>query len=232
MTSDNIPPPWLVNMQRYGPPPSYSALKIPGLNAPLPSSDCQYGYHVGGWGKPPVDNFGRPLYGGNPFDMPSSLTNGDGVPKEGLVTSDNKTLESKEWGALPIGGDHDNSDEEDESDEEMEESDSEEEEQVEEGEEQEEGNDNSMPPPPPPTTRSEPVDLRKNASDTSQVKELYTVLEEKTTSHGQQQVFGSQVQYAVPGGAESVLSKAESSESQKEKPAEDDEEDLDKNFKF
>jgi len=36
----NIPdlaaPPWLINMQRYGPPPSYPNLKIPGLNAPIP----------------------------------------------------------------------------------------------------------------------------------------------------------------------------------------------------
>jgi hypothetical protein len=32
----NGPPPWLINMQRYGPPPSYPGLRIPGLNAPLP----------------------------------------------------------------------------------------------------------------------------------------------------------------------------------------------------
>ena len=56
------PPPWLVNMQRYGPPPSYANLKIPGLNAPIPEG-ATYGYHAGGWGKPPVDEFGRPLYG-------------------------------------------------------------------------------------------------------------------------------------------------------------------------
>jgi len=56
------PPPWLVNMQRYGPPPSYANLKIPGLNAPIPEG-TSYGYHAGGWGKPPVDEFGRPLYG-------------------------------------------------------------------------------------------------------------------------------------------------------------------------
>ena len=31
-----FPPPWLVAMQRYGPPPSYPSLKIPGLNAPIP----------------------------------------------------------------------------------------------------------------------------------------------------------------------------------------------------
>jgi splicing factor 3B subunit 2 len=32
---ENSPPPWIINMQRYGPPPSYSNLKIPGVNAPL-----------------------------------------------------------------------------------------------------------------------------------------------------------------------------------------------------
>ena len=32
----NGPPSWLINMQRYGPPPSYPGLRIPGLNAPLP----------------------------------------------------------------------------------------------------------------------------------------------------------------------------------------------------
>jgi splicing factor 3B subunit 2 len=56
------PPPWLINMQRYGPPPSYPHLKIPGLNAPIPPG-AQWGYHPGGWGKPPVDEQGHPLYG-------------------------------------------------------------------------------------------------------------------------------------------------------------------------
>ena len=32
-----MPPPWLINMQRYGLPPSYPNLRIPGLNAPLPA---------------------------------------------------------------------------------------------------------------------------------------------------------------------------------------------------
>merc|ERR1719424_1641921 len=49
-------------MQRYGPPPAYPGLKIPGLNAPIPQG-AEYGYHPGGWGKPPVDEFGNPLYG-------------------------------------------------------------------------------------------------------------------------------------------------------------------------
>jgi splicing factor 3B subunit 2 len=36
--SEYSPPPWLISMQRFGPPPSYPHLKIPGLNAPLPES--------------------------------------------------------------------------------------------------------------------------------------------------------------------------------------------------
>ncbi|WCJ26992.1 proline-rich spliceosome-associated (PSP) family protein [Euphorbia peplus] len=59
---EGAPPPWLINMQRYGPPPSYPHLKIPGLNAPIPPG-ASFGYHPGGWGKPPVDEYGRPLYG-------------------------------------------------------------------------------------------------------------------------------------------------------------------------
>ncbi|XP_052005534.1 splicing factor 3B subunit 2-like isoform X2 [Xyrauchen texanus] len=60
--SHKVPPPWLIAMQRYGPPPSYPNLKIPGLNAPIPEG-CSFGYHAGGWGKPPVDEMGKPLYG-------------------------------------------------------------------------------------------------------------------------------------------------------------------------
>lgn len=56
------PPPWLIAMQRFGPPPSYPNLRIKGLNAPIPSG-AQWGFHPGGWGKPPMDDFNRPLYG-------------------------------------------------------------------------------------------------------------------------------------------------------------------------
>ena len=38
------------------------ALQIPGLNAPIPPG-TQFGYQAGGWGKPPVDEAGEPLYG-------------------------------------------------------------------------------------------------------------------------------------------------------------------------
>ncbi|KAM7536780.1 hypothetical protein Aperf_G00000080753 [Anoplocephala perfoliata] len=60
--ADRYPPPWLIAMQRYGPPPSYPNVVIPGLNAPIPPG-CAFGYHPGGWGKPPVDEVGRPIYG-------------------------------------------------------------------------------------------------------------------------------------------------------------------------
>jgi splicing factor 3B subunit 2 len=56
------PPPWLVNMQRYGPPPSYGGLPIAGLSAPLPVG-ASFGYGPGQWGAPPTDAFGFPLYG-------------------------------------------------------------------------------------------------------------------------------------------------------------------------
>lgn len=35
---ENAPPPWILNMQRYGPPPAYPNLKIPGVNIPIPQS--------------------------------------------------------------------------------------------------------------------------------------------------------------------------------------------------
>ena len=40
---ENSPPPWLINMQRYGPPPAYPNLKIPGVNAPIPET-ITYGF--------------------------------------------------------------------------------------------------------------------------------------------------------------------------------------------
>ena len=110
-----VPPPWLIAMQRYGPPPSYPNLKIPGLNAPIPDG-CSFGYHAGGWGKPPVDESGKPLYG------------------DVFGTSDNRTYHS-----IPVEEiDHTLWGEMDSESEEEESSDEEEEEEEEEGEEGEE----------------------------------------------------------------------------------------------
>ena len=62
----SIPPlaplPWLIAMQRHGPPPSYPHMRIPGLNAPIPEG-AQWGFHPGGWGRPPIDEKGQPIYG-------------------------------------------------------------------------------------------------------------------------------------------------------------------------
>ncbi|KAM0801192.1 hypothetical protein BDR22DRAFT_805090, partial [Usnea florida] len=99
------PPPWLINQQRFGPPPSYAALKIPGLNAPPPPGGA-WGFHPGGYGKPPVDEYNRPLYGGDIFGVLQPQQNNQlGEPVE-------KTL----WGELQEP--EEESEEEEESDEE------------------------------------------------------------------------------------------------------------------
>ena len=36
---EGMPPPWLYTMQKYGPPPAYPNLKIPGVNIPMPSKN-------------------------------------------------------------------------------------------------------------------------------------------------------------------------------------------------
>lgn len=61
-TEGPVPTPWLINQQRYGPPPSYPNLRIPGLNAPIPAGH-RFGFGPMEWGRPPVDQFGTPLYG-------------------------------------------------------------------------------------------------------------------------------------------------------------------------
>ena len=62
MASEDSPPPWLFNMQRYGAPPAYPTLKIPGLNAPIPEGGV-FGTQPGGWGRPPLDEMGNPRFG-------------------------------------------------------------------------------------------------------------------------------------------------------------------------
>ncbi|PPQ78429.1 hypothetical protein CVT25_011874 [Psilocybe cyanescens] len=73
------PPPWLISMQRFGPPPSYPTLRIPGLNAPIPEG-AQWGFHPGGWGKPPLDEYNRPLYGDVFGVLPKAGESGAGEP--------------------------------------------------------------------------------------------------------------------------------------------------------
>ena len=179
--AETSPPPWLINMQRYGPPPAYPNLKIPGLNAPLPPG-ASFGYHPGGWGKPPVDEYGRPLYG-NVF---------------GMVTAEEETYEpvdKSHWGELVEGSS--------ESEEEVEE-----EEEAEEtrtiGAEtlMTEGTSSVTSGLETPDT----IDLRKRAGmDTPESvsgaqKELYYVIQEKQLVGADKgQLFGSDRTYVLPG---------------------------------
>ena len=73
----SAPPPWLINQQRFGPPPSYPSIRIPGLNAPPPPGST-WGFHPGGYGKPPVDDYNRPLYGGDIFGVMQPQQNQQG----------------------------------------------------------------------------------------------------------------------------------------------------------
>lgn len=101
------PPPWLINQQRFGPPPSYPSLKIPGLNAPPPPGGA-WGFHPGGYGKPPVDEFNRPLYGGDIFGvLQPQVNNQAGEPVE-------RTL----WGELQAPEDESEDEESEEEEEE------------------------------------------------------------------------------------------------------------------
>ncbi|KAI0161575.1 hypothetical protein GGR57DRAFT_362269 [Xylariaceae sp. FL1272] len=77
------PPPWLINQQRFGPPPSYPSLRIPGLNAPIPPG-AQWGFNPGCYGKPPVDDYNRPLFGGDIFGImqPNQAAPPSGEPIE------------------------------------------------------------------------------------------------------------------------------------------------------
>lgn len=104
--ANKIPPPWLIAMQRYGPPPSYPNLKIPGLNAPIPDG-CNFGYHAGGWGKPPVDENGKPLYG-DVFG--TNATNLDDIGEDPSV---DRTL----WGELESESEEESEEEEEQEEE-------------------------------------------------------------------------------------------------------------------
>jgi splicing factor 3B subunit 2 len=106
------PPPWLINQQRFGLPPSYPNIKIPGVNAPIPPG-ASWGYAPGQYGKPPTDDNGRPLFGGD-FSGLAELQQSQ------LATHAGEPVERGMWGALRALGESDD-EEEEESDEEEEE---------------------------------------------------------------------------------------------------------------
>ncbi|KAG8625882.1 hypothetical protein KVT40_006283 [Elsinoe batatas] len=106
------PPPWLINMQRFGPPPSYPSLKIAGLNAPPPPG-AQWGFHPGGYGKPPVDEYNRPLYGGDIF----------GTAMNEAPAPEGAPIERSHWGELQQREEEEEEEEEEAGEEEEEEED-------------------------------------------------------------------------------------------------------------
>eukprot|EP00055_Hartaetosiga_balthica_P017206 m.113650 g.113650 ORF g.113650 m.113650 type:complete len:537 (+) comp9268_c0_seq2:12-1622(+) len=196
-TATPVPPPWLLNMHRFGPPPSYPNLNIAGVNAPLPKG-ASYGFHPGGWGKPPVDGKGVPLYGDVFGEKIQMADVGD------LDENVDKTL----WGQI--------------------ESESEEESEAESGEESEEESDDEddgMDTPsgfvsqtPSGTTSMglstpETLDLRKRQTiekemeDTSRLP-LYKVIPQMDTQTSNKDLLGSSHTYdltsAVPGGIDSI----------------------------
>ncbi|KAI5297049.1 RNA-splicing factor, partial [Ascosphaera pollenicola] len=87
---------------------------IPGLNAPPPPG-AAWGFHPGGYGKPPVDEHNRPLYGGDIFGVLQTQQN----------MQHGEPVEKDLWGELQPP--EEESEEEEESDEEEEEEESDEE---------------------------------------------------------------------------------------------------------
>ncbi|CAH9059888.1 unnamed protein product [Cuscuta europaea] len=174
---EGSPPPWLINMQRYGPPPSYPHLKIPGLNAPIPPG-AKFGYHPGGWGKPPVDEFGRPLYG-DVFGV---------LQQEQPTYEDEPVDKSKHWGDLE-------EEEEEEEEEELEE-------EVEE-EELEDGiqSVDSLSSTPTGVETPDVIDLRKQQRKEPD-KPLYQVLEEKEEKIAPGTLLGTTHTYVISTGAQ------------------------------
>ncbi|CAN6192333.1 unnamed protein product, partial [Urochloa humidicola] len=175
---DGAPPPWLINMQRYGPPPSYPQLKIPGLNAPIPLG-ASFGYRPGEWGKPPVDEHGRPLYGDVFGVLQQDEPNYDDEPVD----------RSKHWGDLE-------EEEEEEDEEEVEE------EELMEDEEMEDGTQSVDTISSTPTGVETPdvIDLRKlqrKEPEKQAERPLYQVLEQKEERIAPGTLYGSSHTYVL-----------------------------------
>ncbi|GAM83675.1 hypothetical protein ANO11243_016630 [Dothideomycetidae sp. 11243] len=101
-------PPWLMNMQRFGPPKAYPTLKIPGVNAPLPPG-ASWGFDHGQWGRPPVDQYNRPLFGGDVL----------GTLESTAAPVESAPIDRSRWGELQVREEEEEEEEdEDEEDEE------------------------------------------------------------------------------------------------------------------
>eukprot|EP01111_Echinosteliopsis_oligospora_P013433 TRINITY_DN4819_c0_g1_i4.p1 TRINITY_DN4819_c0_g1~~TRINITY_DN4819_c0_g1_i4.p1 ORF type:complete len:672 (+),score=274.45 TRINITY_DN4819_c0_g1_i4:86-2101(+) len=202
MPAEGAPPPWLLNMQRYGPPPAYPSQKIAGLNAPLPPG-CSWGFHPGGWGKPPIDDVsGRGLYG----DIFG--TNIQAQPQESLIGP----IDRLHWGSLEVedipedDGDVIHDDDDDDG------VDLDEKEGEEEGKGEQSDGISSI-----PTGLETPdsLDLRKGRLD--QDKSLYTVLEQTQSNIGGGSLYGSSHKYVVPSSDKAKITNTTNSSGGKDK---------------
>ena len=179
--TDNGPPPWLINMQRYGPPPSYPHLRVRVSRRRFPPE--RIGYHPGGWGKPPVDELGVPIYGdvfGNaktkarastPYDVAVDRTKLFGEideDYEGEDESEDEAAAEDDVDATPT------------------------EDAEEDVEEDADGIESTLP---PGAETPDVLDLRKKSDGP---KSLYTVLPSKESSVGADQLVGSSHTYVVP----------------------------------
>jgi len=116
------PLPWLLTMQKIGPPPAFPGMEIAGLNAPIPPG-AQWGYAPGQFGKPTLDEFNRPMWGGDVFGVykdPEAYVN----PAE--------HIDKNYWGIVKRELNEEEEEEEDEDSDSEEEQDEEEEEEPEE----------------------------------------------------------------------------------------------------
>ena len=96
-----LPPPWLTAQQHYGPPPSYPSLKIPGVNAPIPPGAS---WGIGQWGRPPLDELHRPLWGGDVY----------GIIQRPQEQHPGEPIEKSLWGELEIQEESEEEEEEEE----------------------------------------------------------------------------------------------------------------------
>ncbi|OTA57169.1 DUF382-domain-containing protein [Hypoxylon sp. EC38] len=212
------PPPWLINQQRFGPPPSYPSLRIPGLNAPIPPG-AQWGFNPGCYGKPPVDEYNRPLYGGDIFGImqPSQQAPPPGEPIE-------RTL----WGELQEPEEESEEEEEEEEESEDEEADVGAGLQTPSGIETPGGLASSVPTEYGTTTESVAgeLDLRKSrrgydTEDSTHPRQAYTVIQEKQARA--EGFFGSDRVYDLKNAGDMrVLGQDEDNSRKRKKPGDVD----------
>ncbi|KAI1474370.1 DUF382-domain-containing protein [Daldinia eschscholtzii] len=213
------PPPWLIHQQRFGPPPSYPSLRIPGLNAPIPPG-AQWGFNPGCYGKPPVDEYNRPLYGGDIFGImqPSQAAPPPGEPIE-------RTL----WGELQEPEEESEEEEEEDEEEEDDEEDVGAGLQTPSGMETPGGLASSVPTEYGTTTESVAgeLDLRKSrrgyeTEDSTHPRAAYTVIQEKQARA--EGFFGSERVYDLKnaGGDMRVLGQDDDSSRKRKKPGDVD----------